>query len=308
MVDGGGQARLAELGGAHLFDGEVAALKELQDYGTLEQGVGGEVDDAAAACADLAEEFVLLDDASLHKLIIASCGVWMICGMVGEFSQRRRGDAADAEGEAEEEAGDGSDVAGEQFLGEDQDRGKRRCEHGAGEHAEDDRPGEAEVRQRQGKGGDAENGYPDDAFAPEAVAERSAGDRACRDGEEKCEQAHLRSLHGDVESADEIERVIVGQAHQVEIFRDDEKDEESPVVRFRSLRRGRLYAGCVAWPDRGFFRSTCRFVVHQWPTCVRTKIPTRASSENHAREACPRRMTIHAASKGPSDVPKFPPT
>jgi hypothetical protein len=145
--------------------------------------------------------------------------------VVGQFPQRCRRDAADAEGEAEEEAGDGADLAGDQLLRENQDRGKCRRQQGAGEHAEDDRPGESEVRQRQGEGGDAENGYPDNALAPEAVAERAAGDRARRDGEEEREQAHLRSLHGNVESADEIERIIVGEADQVEVFRDDQKDE-----------------------------------------------------------------------------------
>ena len=71
VVDGGGEAGFAELGGAHLLDGEVAALEELEHDGALEEGVVGEVDDAAAAGADLADELVLLDHASLHAFIIA---------------------------------------------------------------------------------------------------------------------------------------------------------------------------------------------------------------------------------------------
>ena len=80
VVDGGGEAGLAELGGAHLLGGEVAALEELEDDGALEEGVVGEVDDAAAAGADLADELVLLDFAALHDFIIASVGVWMMKG------------------------------------------------------------------------------------------------------------------------------------------------------------------------------------------------------------------------------------
>jgi hypothetical protein len=39
---------------AHLLDGEVAALEELEDDGAVEEGVVGEEHDSAAASADLA--------------------------------------------------------------------------------------------------------------------------------------------------------------------------------------------------------------------------------------------------------------
>ena len=80
VVDGGGEAGFAELGGAHLLGGEVAALEEFEDDGALKEGVVGKVDDSAAAGADLADELVLLDLASLHEFIIASAGVWMMKG------------------------------------------------------------------------------------------------------------------------------------------------------------------------------------------------------------------------------------
>ena len=76
----GGETGLAKLGGAHLLDGEVAALEELEDDGTLEEGVVGEVHDSAAACADLADKLVLLDYAALHEFIIARGMVWMVEG------------------------------------------------------------------------------------------------------------------------------------------------------------------------------------------------------------------------------------
>ena len=78
VVDGGGEAGFAELGGAHLLNGEVAALEEFEDDGALEEGVCGEKHDTAAAGADLADELVLLDLAALHGLIIARGEVWMV--------------------------------------------------------------------------------------------------------------------------------------------------------------------------------------------------------------------------------------
>ena len=69
-------------------DGEVAALEQLEHDGALEEGVVGKVDDAAAARADLANEFVLLDDASLHVSIIARVGVGKIKTTVVIASQR----------------------------------------------------------------------------------------------------------------------------------------------------------------------------------------------------------------------------
>jgi hypothetical protein len=63
-----------------LLGGEIAALEEFEDDGALEEGVVGKVNDAAAAGADLADELVLLDLASLHQFIIASARAWMMKG------------------------------------------------------------------------------------------------------------------------------------------------------------------------------------------------------------------------------------
>ena len=61
MVDGRRQARLAELRRAHLLQRQAAALQQLQHHRSLQQGVGRQIHDPAATCADLAHEFVLLD-------------------------------------------------------------------------------------------------------------------------------------------------------------------------------------------------------------------------------------------------------
>ena len=49
VFDGGGHAGFAENGGAHLFEGEGAALEDFEDDGAHELGVVGQVDNAAAA-------------------------------------------------------------------------------------------------------------------------------------------------------------------------------------------------------------------------------------------------------------------
>src|ERR1700722_3151964 len=74
---GGGLSGFAGVGGAHLRKGEVGALEELEDDRALEERVVGKVDDAAAACADLADELVLLYLAALHgSLLQGPRGGW----------------------------------------------------------------------------------------------------------------------------------------------------------------------------------------------------------------------------------------
>jgi hypothetical protein len=46
-----------------LFDGDGAALEDFEDNGALELGVVGEVDDAAAAGSELANQLIVADGA-----------------------------------------------------------------------------------------------------------------------------------------------------------------------------------------------------------------------------------------------------
>ena len=71
-------------------------------------------------------------------------------------------DAAHAEGEAEEEAGDHADAAGDQFLRVDEDGGEGGGEDEADDDGEDGGPEEVGVGQDEGEGQDAEDGDPDD--------------------------------------------------------------------------------------------------------------------------------------------------
>ena len=71
VVDGRGQAGLAQLRGADLLQRERAALEQLEDDRALQQRVGGQIDDTRSARADLALDLVVADCAALHALIIA---------------------------------------------------------------------------------------------------------------------------------------------------------------------------------------------------------------------------------------------
>lgn len=57
-------------------------------------------------------------------------------GRIGQLTQQGGAYAPHAEGEAEEEAGDGADLAGHQLLGVDQDGGEGRRQDEADDHRE----------------------------------------------------------------------------------------------------------------------------------------------------------------------------
>jgi hypothetical protein len=66
MFDGRGQARFAKNGGAQLLGGELAGAQNLEHNWALEERVVGQIDHAAATCAQLAENLVMFDGSSLH--------------------------------------------------------------------------------------------------------------------------------------------------------------------------------------------------------------------------------------------------
>jgi len=71
VIDGRGQAGLAQLGGAHLLRCLLPALEQLQNHRALQQRVVGQKHNAAPARADLAHELILLNHTALHTLIIS---------------------------------------------------------------------------------------------------------------------------------------------------------------------------------------------------------------------------------------------
>src|SRR6266851_5837690 len=69
-------------------------------------------------------------------------------GEVDEFAEERRADAAHAKGEAEEQAGDGADSSGQEFLSVDEDGRKGGGQDQADDYAEDAGPEEIGIRQK----------------------------------------------------------------------------------------------------------------------------------------------------------------
>ena len=146
---------------------------------------------------------------------------------VCEFGEDGGSDAAHAEGKSEEKSGDHADAAGDEFLGVDEDGGKRRGDDEADDDGEDPGPEEVGIRQEQGEGQDAEDGAPDNVFAAEAIADGATEEGAGGGGSEEGEEVQLRALDGDVEAGDQVEGVVAGEAGQVEIFREDQRHQDA---------------------------------------------------------------------------------
>ena len=66
VVDRRRKTRLAQVGRPHLLGCQRAALQQLQHHGPLQQRVVCQEHHAATACAQLAVQFVVFDDAVLH--------------------------------------------------------------------------------------------------------------------------------------------------------------------------------------------------------------------------------------------------
>ena len=66
VVDGGGEASLAELRSANLLDRQRASFEQLEDDRALQERVRRKVDDARPASADLALKLIVPDCAALH--------------------------------------------------------------------------------------------------------------------------------------------------------------------------------------------------------------------------------------------------
>src|SRR5579875_1114200 len=66
VLEGRGQARFAQDGGASFLGAERAGAQNLEHYRPLQQRVVGQVDNAASAFAETAHDFVVFDRSALH--------------------------------------------------------------------------------------------------------------------------------------------------------------------------------------------------------------------------------------------------
>ena len=145
--------------------------------------------------------------------------------VIGKVSEGGGADSTQAEGKTEEETGDESDAIGQEFLRVNENGGKRRSEDRADDDGERGAPKEVRVGQKQREGRGTEDRDPNDGFASDAVADRTADNRARGDGGEKEKEEELGVLNRDLKCLDEVERVIAPEAGEVEVFGENQNDE-----------------------------------------------------------------------------------
>src|SRR5690606_36003642 len=123
-----------------------------------------------------------------------------------------------SEREAEKEAGDQTDAARHEFLGVNEDRGECGSEDRADDDTERNRRAETRMGKRERERSDAKDGEPDHIATTESVAEGATQNGAGGNSEQKNEQVELSAPHRHIEPFDEIERVVVGEADQIDVF------------------------------------------------------------------------------------------
>src|ERR1700676_4491814 len=159
---------------------------------------------------------------------------------VGQLAQEGCSDSPQTESEPEKEPGDHADSSGNQILGVDQNRGKRRSQNQADDDGENGGPEQIDVRQEQAERQNAQNRDPDYVAAADAVAHRPADDGSGSHGSEKNEEMNLCVLRGDMEFVDQIKDVVADQAGQIEVFREHERDEDRQIEAHFSRRQRRM--------------------------------------------------------------------
>ena len=167
----------------------------------------------------------------------------------------------------------------------------------------DSRPDEPEMRQERRERQDAEDRAPDDGFRAQAVGQRPPRNVPGRDCGEKDEKHHLRRLQRHAESRPSDRRCSscrgsTGRAPSRTGARSAPRSSGRPIAR---ACRGPARPGPVC--------AAARCAACQRLTQVRS---TTAISGEHGEgerpKCCPNGTTTKAASSGPVDWPKLPPT
>src|SRR6202049_208142 len=135
---------------------------------------------------------------------------------VGESAEHGRADAADPEGESEEQAGDGADLAGHQLLGEYHDGGECRGQNQPDDETQGAGPLKIDERQENREGSHAQYRDPDDPLAADAVADGAAEQGPERHRDKKSEQIDLSRSTRKLNFVDQIETVEARDAGGIE--------------------------------------------------------------------------------------------
>ena len=147
-------------------------------------------------------------------------------GEVGEMAEDGGSDASHAEGEAEKQARDHPHAAGHEFLRVDENGGERGGDDQADDDGEHGGRQQADVGEEQSEGEDSQDGNPDHVLAADAISHGSAGEGSDSGGSEEEKQIELRAADADVEFTDQVKGVVAGDAGEVEIFREDQRDQD----------------------------------------------------------------------------------
>ena len=218
------------------------------------------------------------------------------------LAQRGGAETADTECEPEEEPRNQTHTSRHQFLRVDEDGREGRRQDHADDHAQHACPEQVDVRQRQAERQHAEDRSPDDVFPADPVADRTADERAGGHGREKHEQVQLRALHRDVEAVDQEEGVVAGQAREVDVLGENQREQ------YRQSEPDLTDGTACRWLA---LRRACDVVpavrLNHAPTFHSSTMPVSAATANHAMLDWPRGSTMNAASSGPSAEPMLPP-
>ena len=106
---------------------------------------------------------------------------------------------------------------------------------------------------------------------------------------EEHEQVHLRALHRHVEAFDQVERVVAGQARQVDVLREDQRDQHrqraDARLRVAAARTERVRRSCARPRSRA-----CRGARTTRRRSDSSTMPSSAASANQATLPCPLRQ------------------
>ena len=83
------------------------------------------------------------------------------------------------------------------------------------------------MRQGEGKRRHPKDREPDYPLASNLVPDRTADNRAQRHREEEDEEKELRRPNRNAEAIDQIKRVVAREACQIDVFREDEGDQDA---------------------------------------------------------------------------------
>ena len=146
---------------------------------------------------------------------------------VGQPAEESRTYAAQAEHQAEEDAGNHADFVWHQVGGIDHDGREGRGYHQAGDDGHRQGAKQTEVGHGQGERCRAQDGKEDDVLTPVAVAQEAAHQRAYGKGGQVGKEAILGLLHGEPELLDEVESEVTGHAGIKEVFGENHQHQDA---------------------------------------------------------------------------------